>query len=162
MEIDDERWAGLHGGYRVPYDPREAIRKLASGDTTAWEELWQELHHQGDVGEASYAAVPEIVRLHRTRGVADWNTYALAASIEEARHNEDNPALPEWLRWDYEAAWRELEALALREFSAATDQEMIDSIIVVLALRKRRMTLARMAMLTEDERQEMLNETGCG
>jgi hypothetical protein len=24
----------------------------------AWDELWNELHHQRDVGEASYAAVP--------------------------------------------------------------------------------------------------------
>ena len=56
---NEEQWAGLCGGYRTPYDPRNAIGKLREGDAkAAWDELWQELHHQGDVGEASYATVP--------------------------------------------------------------------------------------------------------
>lgn len=46
---DDARWANLIGGYRVPYDPRPAIAKLDNGDRhAAWDELWNELHHQGD------------------------------------------------------------------------------------------------------------------
>ena len=87
MQLDDERWAHLRGGYGEPYDPRDAMRRLSDSDVSAWEELWQELHHQGDVGEASYAALPALVRVHEARGVADWNTYALAATIEEARQN---------------------------------------------------------------------------
>jgi hypothetical protein len=162
MKSDDERWTGLKGAYKVPYDPRDAIRRLSNNDGSAWEELWQELHHQGDVGEASYAAVPALVRVYQTRGVADWNTYALSATIEEARQNPNNPPVPEWLLADYERAWRELEALALREFSDATSEELADSIIAVLALAKGRLTLARMAMLTEDERQEMLDTLGWG
>lgn len=56
----------MEGGYRLPYDPRPALDRLATVDVAAaWAELWQELYHQGDVGEASYAAVPELVRLHR-------------------------------------------------------------------------------------------------
>ena len=53
LNVDDIRWTKLSGGYRVPYDPRAALRKLASGTevSEAWKELWQELHHQGDVGE---------------------------------------------------------------------------------------------------------------
>ena len=53
LNVDDIRWTKLAGGYRVPYDPRAALRKLASGTevSEAWKELWQELHHQGDVGE---------------------------------------------------------------------------------------------------------------
>ena len=162
MELDDDRWSGLRGGYLVPYDPRNAIRRLADGDATAWEELWEELHHQGDVGEASYAALPEIVRVHRARGVADWNTYALAATIEVARHIGRNPPMPDWLRQDYDAAWQDLQTLALAEFPHATDDELVHSIIATLAHAKGRVTLARMAMLTEDERQEMLDEGGWG
>jgi hypothetical protein len=45
----------------------------------AWQELWEELHHQGDVGDASYAAVPELVRIHRSESAVDWNPYALVA-----------------------------------------------------------------------------------
>src|SRR6202166_34878 len=61
--IDDERWSHLTGGYKIPFDPRPPLAKLENQrDTkTAWQELGEELHHQGDVGDASYAAIPELV-----------------------------------------------------------------------------------------------------
>jgi hypothetical protein len=87
FSIDDEYWKHLVGGYKIPFDPRPSLRKLENQqDTaTAWEELWEELHHQGAVGEASYAAVPELVRIHRSGGAPDWNLYAMVAIIELAR-----------------------------------------------------------------------------
>ena len=81
MDIGDPRWPSLRGGYRLPFDPRPALRRIAIGDAEeAWKELWNELHHQGDVGEASYAAVPALVRIEAARRGADWNTYALVAT----------------------------------------------------------------------------------
>jgi hypothetical protein len=163
MDLEDEHWTGLLAGYGVPYDPRPALGKLAAGDAAAaWAELWQELHHQGDVGEASYAAIPALVRIYAERKEPDWNTYGLAATVEEARHNGSNPAMPEWLRADYDAAWHDLFALGLAELPGATSSELIDSIIAVLAFGKGRPTIGRMAMLTEDERQEMLDGSGWG
>lgn len=163
MEMNDQRWSSLEGGYKVPYDPRDALGRLASGDVaSAWVELWNELHHQGDLGLVSFAAVPELVRIHRARGVADWNTYALAVTIEEARDNPNNPRLPEWLRDEYQQAWRDLERMALAEFHAATDDNLVHSLIAVLAFSKGRRTLGRIAMLTEDEREEMLDDAGWG
>lgn len=83
LDLGDPRWVGLHGGCRVPYDPRNVLRLLGSGQHSdeAWAELWQELHHQDDVGEASYAAVPYLVQMQARLYVADWNIYALAATI---------------------------------------------------------------------------------
>jgi hypothetical protein len=63
-----------------------------------WHELWDELHHQGDVGEASYAAVPIIVESYQKRGVIDWNAYAIVAIIELARNERDNPDVPQMAR----------------------------------------------------------------
>jgi hypothetical protein len=162
MELDDDRWSDLKGGYGESYDPRGAIRRLLENDASGWDELWQELHHQGDVGEASYAALPALARVHEARGIPDWNTYALAATIEEARQNQKNPPVPGWLLADYQAGLRKLETMGLRELPSATDNELIDSIIAVLALAKGRLTLARMVMPTEDERQEMLDKAGWG
>jgi hypothetical protein len=160
MELNDKRWAELRGGYGELYDPRSIILRLSQNDGSAWDELWQKLHHQGDIGEASYAALPLLVRAHEARGIADWNTYALAAVIEEARHDPKNPPVPDWLLPEYEAGWQALETMALREFPAATNSQLVDSIIAVLAFAKKRILLGRMAMLTEDERQEMLGSVG--
>lgn len=163
MDLDDPQWSHLHGGYRVPYDPRNAFLALEQADETAstWEELWTELYHQGDVGEASYAAVPHLVRIHAARGIADWNTYALVASIEDARRSGHNPELPANLRDAYEAAWRELVKLGLRELEAVDEPTLVSSIIGVIAIGKGQFTLGRLAItFTEDERQEMLKAMG--
>lgn len=100
LSFDDERWKHLLGGYKIPCDPRPSLRELENQqDTaTACEELWEELHHQGDVGEASYAAVPELVRIHGNGIAADWNLYAMVAIIELARTESENPDLPDDLQ----------------------------------------------------------------
>ena len=86
LSLDDKRWRDFSGGYRVPFDPRPLLSKLETEDDTkdVWRELWGELHHQGDVGEASYASVPHFVRIYRQRDAIDWNTYAIVAIIELA------------------------------------------------------------------------------
>jgi hypothetical protein len=37
------------------------------GGELVWDELCNELHHQGDVGLASYAAIPQLVRISEER-----------------------------------------------------------------------------------------------
>ena len=78
LDLDDNRWSNLTGGYKTQFDPRPLLARLETGQdtTTAWHGLWEELHHQGDVGDASCAAVPQRVRIYRNRGLVDWNTYA--------------------------------------------------------------------------------------
>jgi len=53
LSFDDSRWKTLAGRYRVRFDPRPQLLKLAANDDAkaAWHELWEELHHQGDVGK---------------------------------------------------------------------------------------------------------------
>jgi hypothetical protein len=127
----------------------------------AWQELWNELYHQGDVGEASYAAVPHLVRIHAALNVPDWNTYALVAIIEWARRDGRNPGLPPNLLEAYEGAWRRLVELGLHELGAAEDPTLISSIIGVIAIRKGQLALGRLAVLfTEDERKEMIEKAG--
>lgn len=162
IDLSDARWGELHGAFRRPYDFRPALRRLASGDMAAWEEFWEELHHQGDVGVASYAAIPAIVRTYAERGRPDWNLYALAATIEGSRHGGDNPEMPSWLADDYNRGWAELDARALAELPSASDDDLVSSILAVLALAKGKRTLARMALLSEDERKEMLETAGWG
>jgi len=160
MNLDDPQWPHLLGGYRVPYDPRKALFALEeNGDAAAaWKELWTGLYHQGDVGEASYAAVPHLVRIHVARGVADWNTYALAATIEDARNDGRNPELPSRLRDAYKGAWRKLVDLGLQELAVAEDPTLVAAILAVLCFGKGQTTLGRLAIaFTEDERKDMID-----
>lgn len=96
ISLDDPKWEDLAGGYKVPYDPRPAIRALEAGNSVddAWDELWNELHHQGDVGEASYAAVPHLVRIQKAKSSVDWNIYALISTMEIERLRTSNLPLP--------------------------------------------------------------------
>jgi hypothetical protein len=103
LGLDDNRWNNLKGGYKILFDPRPLLLKLESGSDieAIWHDLWDELYHQGDIGDASYAAVPYLVQIYRQRNKLDWNTYAMVATIELARGQRDNPPLPEWLEKDY-------------------------------------------------------------
>jgi hypothetical protein len=99
LSLTDKRWTELKGGYRTAFDPRPALHKLESNvhAKEAWHELWEGLHHQGDVGEASYAAVPHIVGIYRRRQKDRWRTFGLIALIELARGRDTNPKVPSWL-----------------------------------------------------------------
>ena len=165
LSFDDPRWRQLDGGYGGPYDPRKALLSLERGTdvSAAWSELWEELHHQGDVGEASYAAVPHLVRIHSELDALDYNTYALAVVIEQARRRKrENPEMPSWLGPPYDAAWQALVDLGLRDLRRASEVDLIESIIASLSYAKGLPMLGRMAMLTEEERKQMLDEVGWG
>jgi hypothetical protein len=112
------------------------LSKLEANKDTkaAWDELWGGLHHQGDVGVASYAAVPHLVRIYREGGVIDWNTYAIVAVIELARDREKNPGVPERLKEDYLKAIRDLAEVGTVEVFQTKDSEEIRVILGTLAV----------------------------
>lgn len=158
LSLEDARWSELSGGYHIPFDPRPLLRRLESGEDVeaVWSELWQGLHHQGDVGDASYAAVPHLVRIHRQRGIPDWNTYAIVATIELARGRGTNAGVPEWLRPGYDEALRQLAETGLNELPRVRAQEAVRSILAILAIWKGARIYGRvLAELTEDEVREV-------
>lgn len=156
LSLDDERWNGLQGGYRQPFDPRPLLKRLESGIDVqqTWHDLWEELHHQGDVGEASYAAVPHIVRIHRDRGLPGWNVYAIVGVIDLARDNEQNPKVPDWLENEYFEAVDKLAEIGLREFAKVDDPEEVRAILSILAISKGARTYGR--MLLDYSQEELL------
>ena len=159
--LTDPKWEALEGGYRIPYDPRPVLSKLATGSEMpeAWEELWNELHHQGDVGEASYVAVTALVDLYSSGRDPDWNLFALAATIEIERHRKGNPPLPEWLREDYEKAWQKLAELALARLADDADSNTLQSTLAVLAIARGTLKLGAMiSHLDSSELDEILEQ----
>ncbi|HET6413810.1 MAG TPA: hypothetical protein VFG53_17260 [Anaeromyxobacter sp.] len=158
LPLNDPIWKNLKGGYGVPYDASAPLARLERGDQV-WEELWQELHHQGDVGDASYAAVPHLVRICGALPDRDWNLYGLVSTIEVERHRKSNPPLPEWVRADYQMALRDLLALGLADLPRVTDASTVRSILGAVALAKGALKLgAWIAFSDESEIDEMLDE----
>ena len=121
-------WSSLEGGYRVPYDPSDCLLKLLAGDPEgALNELYENLHHQGDVGTASYASVPTLVEC----GCLD-----LVAIIEIARLQNPNPDIPDWLASDYLAALESIE-------KPGQERDMLGYfILIALASGHQRLALA--------------------
>jgi hypothetical protein len=152
----------MRGGYRVPYDPRPALRALRDGNDpeAVWSEFWDELHHQGDVDEASYAVVPYLVEWLNTTDAIDWDPFALLAVIEIERHRKRNPPIPDYLVEGYQSAWSNLGQLALRKFAAATDRNTQRVLLGILALSKG--LIGHGALLVnfdEAEIEDLLNKT---
>ena len=161
LELNDPRWGQLAGGRRIPLDTTQALRQLASGEAVewAWSELWDGLHHQGDVDTAAYAAVPHVVRIHRQRDVPDWSTYAILGAIERGRHARRNPAIPDWLASGYQSAWHEIIELALRDLERSEDPLLVQSALGAIAMaRGLRRTAEILLDFTEDELEEMVRE----
>jgi hypothetical protein len=137
ISLGSELWDQLTGAYKTSLDPRPLLAKLeAKRDATTWPELWNELHHQGDVGTASYAAVPHLVRIYRKLGAIDWNIYAIVAIIELAREQRQNPEVPEPFKRDYFRAIQELAEIGQSEISRAEESETVRAILGVIAISK--------------------------
>ena len=138
LPLDDLRWVEMTAGYRVPFDPLPLLFQLEGGldPKATWDSLWTELYHQGDVGEASYAAVPHLIRIYRKRGAVDWQTYAIVATIDLARNQGSNPDIPDWLELGYFKAVGELAEVAASEILQADTPEAVQSILAILAIAK--------------------------
>lgn len=162
LSLTDEKWKELQGGYGVPYDASLALRSLQDG-VDVWDELWNELHHQGDVGIASYATIPQLVRIAGAAQSRSWDFYGLVATIEVERHRKGNPAMPAWLKADYEAALAGAAALALTDLSAPSDSDTTRALLAVIALARGELALgAMLAHLDTSEMDEWLEDQQIG
>jgi hypothetical protein len=155
--LDDNRWSNLTGWYGTKFDPRPLLALLETGNDTviAWQRLWGELYHQGDVGEASYAAIPQLVRIHEMHSVVDWNTYAIAAIIELARPERENPPIPNWLEEDYFRALKKLVKMGAAEVLSTEEPKAIGCILGFIAVCKGLRTYGR--FLVEYSEEELLD-----
>jgi hypothetical protein len=143
LPLDDPRWATFKGGYKMPYDASVPLRRLfAKGPSKAlWDELWQELHHQGDLGQASYAAVPHLVQFVRRSPRLDDNPLSLVACIELERPH--NPRVRKELADGYFAAIRALPAVLGTHPDQEWSEQVVQAAVACIALARGQRWLAR-------------------
>ena len=133
----------LISGYKIPYDPWPVLKRLESDRESAINELWENLYHQGDVGSASYAAVPKLV-------VA--GELSLVAAIEVARQRESNPPIPDSIESDY------YQALSSAMELLPKSEEHLQGYYVIHASIHGHLNLARAMQLLSVE--EILTDYG--
>lgn len=156
LHLNDNKWKELPGGCRIPYDASVPLKKLEQA-TTAEEigiifaELWNELHHQGDVDLASYYAVPHIIRIAKEKKLYNWNVFGLVGTIEIERHS-NNPPLPE----EYESAYldsfqNELPVLIKEILPDKWDAALTSTVLAALAVSKGHIEMATAILKMDDE-----------
>lgn len=145
LPLDDPLWQSLKGGYRVLYDASPGLRRLLDDgpEDELWEEFWTELHHQGKVHQASYAAVPWLVESVRRSPKIDWNALALVATIELERGQHSNPEVAKELSVDYFAAIKSLPAVLGTHRDQEWSELVVQSGVACIALARGQRWLAR-------------------
>ncbi len=145
ISLDDPNWKDYEGGYRIKYDASLALTDLENDRQPLeqiWDELAENLYHQGDVGIASYAAVPHLARIICQRNLFDGNAFALVAVIELARGKGNNPPLPNWLQKDYEQAIWDMAKYGIENFNQQWEEGTLQGILALMAIVKNQKELA--------------------
>lgn len=127
MDLDNSIWATIEGGYKIPYNASIALKKLRHATrqeelTAIFAELWDNLHHQGDVGTAPYLSVPQLVSICINKKSLDWNFIGLCVLIENCRLKGHNPGLPDEYQDHYFESLSQFERYLLLNFKSITDQ----------------------------------------
>lgn len=143
LPLDDPRWQHYSGGYRMPYDASRPLRRLLDREPPEplFDELWQELHHQGDVDAASYAATPYLLTYAQQSTTLNWSIFALISTIELARPN--NPPPPPELTEAYFRAIHHIPAVVGQHPQQQWDDLLTQSIVSCIALARGQRVFAR-------------------
>lgn len=144
LPLDDPRWEGYVGGYQVPYDASGAIRRLRDGPDplAALDELAEELCHQGDLGPASYAALPWLLDYVRRQPELDARAVGLILTIELGRPFQ-REAMPPELHAGYDAAIASLADVVLSKRGGWWSDDQVGVASAVLALSQGNRWFAR-------------------
>ena len=146
LPLDDPRWATYRGGYdRATFDAVPLIQKLLAHGATEdfWELVWDELHHQGDVGEASYAIVPYLVEYQSRQVELDEQLYHYSVVVDLARLENGNPPIPPEIELAYADALRRLPRIGAELMRRGCSEAAVMGVAATTALAAGHRTLAR-------------------
>jgi hypothetical protein len=164
LALDSPRWHALEhargDGGDIPALLRqlEALRPFppSQAEEELWDLLWDRLEHQFTVFDASYAAVPHLIRITALSNDAPhYNFFLLPAAIEISRGLGYGRPLPDDLTTAYHHAIQQLPHLASQFASVPWDENLTRSIATAVAVAKGHILLADIIM---DLRPESVEE----
>jgi len=143
LPLDDSKWNNYRSGYGQLIDVTKWISVLLSNNfsETHWEFLWDELYHQGGVGEAAYAVVPYLAEFAVKNDRFDWHIWGFPVAVELARQDDKNPEIPSEIEKSYFQSFTLLSnhALGLKNWNHIQTSQMV----ACIALDKKQNFLAR-------------------
>lgn len=154
-DLDDPIWKNLIGGYQIPYDASNALKKLESSniekdEDMVWEELWQELYHQGDIGIASLLTIPQLIRIYKLKNRANYQVFAFITAVELARI-KGVISIPNEFKDEYQQAMDQIpELIDLVKFQI-WDSVLAASVLSATAIWKRKYKIAELISELEDD-----------
>lgn len=161
LDITADQWNNMNGGYKTPYNP-SYIFELLSKDicsVEAWDLTWENLHHQGDIGEASYAIIPKLVDLYKESQSTDCQLYSYVSLIIQESHRKSNPKIPDWLIEDFSKSLSSLFEMALSDLKISDNKDWTISIVgFILAYKGLIKDSAAIISLDQSEIEEILEE----
>ena len=154
LSLTDPRWQDFTSGYRIKYDASLPLRQLEAALNNndiiqALDELWDELHHQGDVGTASYVAVPQLVRIGLKKNLTDWRLIGLIALIEIQRH-DSTVTIPPPYEVEYFSALQQIEQLITTNTDLPWTSEYASCALAALAASKGLIAMAKVIQELSD------------
>ena len=156
MNLHNDKWTSLYGGYKIPYDASILLRQLQSTNdqkiiSKIFVELWDNLHHQGDVGLASYFSVPQLVDICIEKKLLTWEFIGLCVLIEHCRLSNDNPVLPKELEHDYFESLNKLETYLLTNFKSIQEDTAVRETLALFATLNGQRNLGKAIQLLDDD-----------
>jgi hypothetical protein len=111
LDLSCTSWKDLRTAYGSASDVPDLLRQLHTApppqqkcQSEPWFSLWSALCHQGDVYTATYAAIPPIIAIAKTRYAVLLDCLNFVGYAEACRHHKRAPGLPPELKADYDAA----------------------------------------------------------
>jgi len=162
LPLDDPRWENYTDGYRSDSDEAiSLIQELQTAGTSDdfWERVWDSLHHQGDVGEASYAFVTYLVDYQSKQKRLDERIFHFCVVVDLQQPDNGNPPVPPELELSYARALRALPVIGAELLRRGDSEECVMGVAAAIALEAGHRTLARAYLeLTRDDAVSYLHE----
>jgi hypothetical protein len=165
LPLDSPRWSELSHAYGQASNIPDLLHQVEKHLADDWFDaesskpgkiLWDSLCHQGDIYNATYAAVPHIINaMQKSPAKAHWTIYCMLASIEIARAKSRGPEIPTDLEADYLASLKEIPTLVASS-ADDWDQWFCGSALAAIAASKGFIPLAEVMFELDDEKIENL------
>ena len=125
----------LIGGYKIEYDVVAVVSKLKrDNNADLWDELWENLYHQGDIGTASLYYVVLISDVIEKYNITDFNPISMVVAIELARKKNGFEKLPSWIEVGYQKSIKDISFNVSKNLVNSNDKDYAKCGLALLAI----------------------------